>query len=368
MKSLLFKSTLLVLTLSLNSVQSQISIDNGFLYFQDSDQYLLGHGSDVLEYHSNDNLRSRIKLYTKSNVRLGDVLGIQTDAASYFGLTDSDGNWSYVASTDRWTALKVDNSNKMLIYNNGRVDLLGTVDATAEPGTGVLQIGGGLRLDANELITNTNGALFINQDNNGDVVFDSNTMRVDASANRVGMGYSAPETKLEVKGTVRATSEDARSHRTEIGHTGTHGFINTSGAGDLLFRHDGETRMRLKDNGKVVIGSVPSPSDEYRLYVEKGILAEQVRVAVNSSAEWADYVFDETYSKMPAAKVQDFIAKNKHLPNVPSANEVVEKGINLAEMDATLLRQIEELWLHVIELKEENKEMKTELEEIKSRK
>jgi len=37
-------------------------------------------------------------------------------------------------------------------------------------------------------------------------------------------------------------------------------------------------------------------------------------------------------------------------------------------MDATLLRQIEELWLHVIELKKENETLKGELEKLKSNK
>jgi len=60
---------------------------------------------------------------------------------------------------------------------------------------------------------------------------------------------------------------------------------------------------------------------------------------------------------------------------VPSAKEVGEKGVDMVEMDATLLRQIEELWLHVIELKKENKTlnednevMKREIQTLKSRK
>jgi len=62
--------------------------------------------------------------------------------------------------------------------------------------------------------------------------------------------------------------------------------------------------------------------------------------------------------------VARFIEENQHLPNVPSADEVATEGIDVAKMDATLLRQIEELWLHLIELKEENKELQSRLQKL----
>jgi len=36
-------------------------------------------------------------------------------------------------------------------------------------------------------------------------------------------------------------------------------------------------------------------------------------------------------------------------------------------MDATLLRQIEELWLHTIDLKKQNDELKKEMEALKAK-
>jgi len=92
----------------------------------------------------------------------------------------------------------------------------------------------------------------------------------------------------------------------------------------------------------------------YGLYVGKGILTEKVKVATIGTTEWADYVFEEDYHLNSTEDVEKFVKKNKHLPNVPSAVEVSENGVDMVEMDATLLRQIEELWLHVIELKKEN--------------
>jgi hypothetical protein len=101
--------------------------------------------------------------------------------------------------------------------------------------------------------------------------------------------------------------------------------------------------------GTVRIGNVTAPAG-YRLYVEQGILAEKVKVAVKTTANWSDYVFDKNYNLMPLAKVEKYIHQNKHLPGIPSAREVVKDGIDLADMNAKLLAKVEELTLHMISI------------------
>ncbi|HAS46419.1 MAG TPA: hypothetical protein DCS93_38415 [Microscillaceae bacterium] len=64
---------------------------------------------------------------------------------------------------------------------------------------------------------------------------------------------------------------------------------------------------------------------------------------------WADYVFATNYRLRPLEEVARYIEKNKHLPDVPSAKEVARHGVKVGEMDATLLRKIEELTLYMIE-------------------
>ena len=125
--------------------------------------------------------------------------------------------------------------------------------------------------------------------------------------------------------------------------------------------------MSLDRNQKVHIGNVSTPGD-YKLYVEDGILTEKVKVALKSSTDWADYVFDEDYDLNTIEEVESFVKENKHLPNIPSAEAVVENGINVAEMDAKLLRQIEELWLQMIALNKEVKSLKAENEALKASK
>ena len=78
-------------------------------------------------------------------------------------------------------------------------------------------------------------------------------------------------------------------------------------------------------------------------------MAEKVKVAVKTTADWSDFVFDKTYKLTPLSNVEKFINENHHLPNIPSAENVVENGVNLVEMDAKLLQKIEELTLYIIQ-------------------
>ena len=69
----------------------------------------------------------------------------------------------------------------------------------------------------------------------------------------------------------------------------------------------------------------------------------------NTSTTWPDYVFAEDYELTPLSEVENFIRENQHLLEIPSAEEVAQNGQNLGEMNALLLKKIEELTLYVIE-------------------
>lgn len=110
--------------------------------------------------------------------------------------------------------------------------------------------------------------------------------------------------------------------------------------------------------GRVKIGDVNTQIDGYKLYVEQGILTEKVKVAVKTSKDWYDHVFDKEYSLMPLNKLDEYIKANKHLPGIQTAEQVMAEGLDLGKMNALLLKKIEELTLYTIELKKELDETK----------
>lgn len=137
------------------------------------------------------------------------------------------------------------------------------------------------------------------------------------------------------------------------------GSTGTSGNNYLFLSNSGRVGINTNDpiaqltvNGKTLIGDPAvvgiNTLGTYLLYVQHGILTEKLRVSVVNSGTWADYVFDENYKMKSLKEVDSFIKKNKHLPEVPSASEVEKNGVDMVEMDATLLKKIEELTLYII--------------------
>lgn len=123
-------------------------------------------------------------------------------------------------------------------------------------------------------------------------------------------------------------------------------------------------------NGKIAIGNFTNVAQvfsnidnaNYQLIVKNGIKTEKVRVELASVNNWADYVFNDDYNLMPLDELDNFIKINKHLPNIPTADEVFKNGLDLGQMDAKLLEKIEELTLYNINLNKENKELKRTIE------
>ncbi|HWA34658.1 MAG TPA: hypothetical protein VG737_11035 [Cyclobacteriaceae bacterium] len=141
----------------------------------------------------------------------------------------------------------------------------------------------------------------------------------------------------------------------QSGHTGRLFFsTRPSGGGNLV------QRMVIDENGYVGIGSL-NPSQ--MLTVNGAIYGKQVKVDL--SVPGPDYVFEKSYSLPTLDAVKSYIEENKHLPEVPSANEMEAKGIDVGEMNMLLLKKVEELTLYVIELKKESEKQQVEIENLK---
>lgn len=97
--------------------------------------------------------------------------------------------------------------------------------------------------------------------------------------------------------------------------------------------------------------------DEYKLFVKKGIRTEKIKVDV-ASGTWADYVFKSEYDLNSLEYVEKFIARNGHLPNMPSALQVEKEGLDLGNISKIQQEKIEELTLYTIQLQKELNELK----------
>jgi hypothetical protein len=125
------------------------------------------------------------------------------------------------------------------------------------------------------------------------------------------------------------------------------GFMAMDNHGIVSIGLDGSEMSSLAQN--------TTANNPYKLYVADGIRTEEVLIDIKNGNWWPDYVFEDTYHLLALSEVEAFIQKYKHLPNVPSAKTVEENGVQIGEMNATLLRKVEELTLYVIELEKKVK-------------
>ena len=225
---------------------------------------------------------------------------------------------------------------------------------------------------------------------------------------KVGIGNNTPKETLDVSGNIRF----GKTYVTDINlvsdtHGGAHallfnaykstnanGWLSSEtnysnpegayggGAGGIVFYGNGGTmdfwispassgtdnpvswgapKMRINRAGEVGIGT--TDVDGYRLSVGGSIRAEEIKV---EATPWPDYVFEEDYELRSLEETEAYIQENKHLPEIPSAKEMEANGVALGEMNRLLLQKIEELTLHVIELKKENQAQQKEIEKLKS--
>ncbi|HVI48622.1 MAG TPA: hypothetical protein VM802_27385 [Chitinophaga sp.] len=192
-----------------------------------------------------------------------------------------------------------------------------------------------------------------------------------------GMGVPAPKARLDIAGGSPWTTNGwgkaiklANANTIEftglqrsfgIGTTQNilyffHANADGTGGANYFMMADGTT-------GNVGIGTVLPPGAGYKLAVEGTIGARKVKVTQGS---WADFVFADDYKLLPLKDVKNFIDQHKHLPDIPSAKEVAQEGLDVGEMNKKLLQKVEELTLHLIAESKRNDELQEEVKQLRT--
>ncbi|MDR1809876.1 MAG: hypothetical protein LBR34_05680 [Prevotella sp.] len=123
-----------------------------------------------------------------------------------------------------------------------------------------------------------------------------------------------------------------------------------------------ESWFTVLNNGKVGIGT---DAPYYKLDVNGTLRAKEIKVNLNSGA---DFVFEPGYRLKPLSEVQRFIQENRHLPEIPTANEMTGGDTDLGDLQVKLLQKIEELTLYVIQQNDEIQTLKDKLNKMETTK
>jgi hypothetical protein len=203
----------------------------------------------------------------------------------------------------------------------------------------------------------------------------SDRMMINSDGN-VGLGTITPQEKLHVEGNVyigtnqmQFLSSNGGNNRIHSATTGSWTFKSRfddmvldagESAGNerkIFFKTAGSDRMIINSDGNIGIGTT---SPDQKLTVKGIVHTQEVRVDL-TGAVTPDYVFEPDYNLTSLSEIETYVKENKHLPEVPSAKQMEEEGLNLKEMNLLLLKKVEELTLYVIDLKNENIEQQKKL-------
>ncbi|WP_227686880.1 hypothetical protein [Spirosoma arboris] len=207
--------------------------------------------------------------------------------------------------------------------------------------------------------------------NNNIIIGPNSGTAITTSDDNVLMGYNSQADEGIFNGIAIGSGSRVASSNSLILGNGVKVGIGTSAPKNKLEVVADETDNSGLRLSKLTSQSKPSQAtDQFLTVNEKGdVVKARYQLRINTANEWSDQVFLPTYQLRPLATVASYIAQHGHLPNIPSAEEVVKVGVDLVKMNATLLEKVEELTLYSIQLEQElqltKQKQQSEIDELK---
>jgi hypothetical protein len=313
----------------------------------------------IKENGTEGNYAGSLGLYTRANgSSMAEIMRISSNGNVGIGTTNP--------------GARLDVSGGSINVYNGSLGF-GTIASSVPGNTGYLELVGGGGGTAAIDVYAANHAT-----NSKVITFSNNSlerMRIGSNGN-IGIGSSAPNYRLEIQGdgtlpTVNVSPLNTSNMRAIMGfgvnasrtagwEMGQSKNANTDRDFYLYDLAANSARLYINTDGNLGIGTTTIPSG-YKMAVNGNIRAKKLVIETN----WSDYVFEDDYKLMPLFQVESFIKINKHLPDVPSAKEVEEKGISVGDNQALLLKKVEELTLYIIQQEKKISELSDKIARIK---
>ena len=257
---------------------------------------------------------------------------------------------------------------------DGNVKIFGRDEAWAE-GLCIVKPSGwsGIRFTRNDPATgnfagnwalgyngNTGNDFSISNNYNG--IQYNNLFHIKADTRNVGIGTSNPNAKLDVNGIIQTYNKDADIaswDNLRLWSEGENSYLEANGdEKGFVIRSNGGNKILLMSN----VGIGTQDTHGYELAVNGNIRSKEIKV---EASPWPDYVFTKEHQLPSLIDLESYIKSNNHLPEIPSAKEVESEGVSLGEMNAKLLKKIEEMTLYILDINKQVQSQQQEISELK---
>lgn len=204
----------------------------------------------------------------------------------------------------------------------------------------------------------------------------------------VGVGTLAPEDAIHIQRTVSGPVVFKVDNPGVAGNSHSVFVMKNGGVGDLRMQwvsagvgtwymgldKSDESKLKFAWNNASLVGShftikksgevgIGTDNPTLPLSVNGKIESEEIEVVVDVP----DYVFEEDYALFSLPQLEQFIQKNKHLPNIQSVSDAQNNRggyVRLGEFSAGILENLETTILHVIEMNKKIEKLEQENKEL----
>lgn len=191
--------------------------------------------------------------------------------------------------------------------------------------------------------------------------FNSKTKMTITGGGNVGIGTPAPISKVHINAGPNRNLLFRPSSEFSAGFEGmTIQTVNDANNAHVpLYMESSALILNAGTGANVLIGKNSQLNSAYKLDVNGIIRAN--KVVVNTTG--ADFVFDSSYQLPTLETVENFVKKEKHLPNIATAAEMQQNGLDVGDNQIKILQKVEELTLYVIAMNKTLKEQKAVIEQ-----
>ena len=181
---------------------------------------------------------------------------------------------------------------------------------------------------------------FAGNDAAGSQITDEITSLSLTNSGNVGIGTSNPNSRLHIK----------------------YGAIKISGGASLgqgtRFQIDTEVSYAHK-----FLEFRNINGEQFGVWGDGTVKAKKIKV----QSTWSDFVFEPDYKLTPLNELETYINNNKHLPDIPTEQEIIKDGLDLGDMQKLQMQKIEELTLYIIELNKRIESLEKENSKLKNK-
>lgn len=191
-----------------------------------------------------------------------------------------------------------------------------------------------------------------------------------AASGDIGIGTASPGAAMHVYGTDGNTQlKVEEASPTSAGRTMLH--LANNGVVKLKLensRASAPWNIVARTDGKIYFNDESDASQELEISPDGDLTIAGTLTVRNGQADqttYPDFVFQPDYKLMELGELSDFVSTHRHLPEIPSAAAMSSEGINMTQMQISLLKKVEELTLYIIQQDERLSQQQQEMRKLK---